>query len=442
MEIKKYLDFEYTVIKDEIKILKYLGEDFTDEVFIPEKIEEKAVTIIGSNCFKENGMMVRKIDLPHTIKHIENDAFSYAISLENLYLKSGLETIGADFLLATALPKIYIPSTVYKIERPELLEKEIVVDLDNKYYYSDGYGLYKKEDENIFLVAVNSSDERTSYTLYEKATHISYDSLRNVPQLKEITIEKNLKDIDEGAITFIGNKSVENNGLKNIVVSKENKHFIYKDTCLYKILEDKSLKLIRAFDTESLVLEENVSVIGSEALKNTRIKSLVVKNENLQIKEEVLFGSTLIDFTLENKYSLFFGGEDDFTHDKLISSFGKNNEIYDFSILDEFLLSEYLMANRVKMIALRLYHNYKLEKETYEKYFSLLSKNLKNIIVMLSKENDVFTIDMLGKIGLYTNDNILDLIDFMNKIGKKELTAWFMTFKNNELKKEEDEFLL
>ena len=55
-------------------------------------------------------------------------------------------------------------------------------------------------------------------------------------------------------------------------------------------------------------------------------------------------------------------------------------------------------------------------------------------VEMLSETKDIQTIEAMGELGFFTDDNIDEIIEMMGKGDKKELTAWFMSYKNRSLK--------
>src|SRR3712207_22211 len=111
-------EFEYEIKdNDEIRVTRYTGKEEAECVIIPSKIDGKTVTAVGSNCFRDNGVLVCEIVVPDSVTTIEEDAFAYAVSMESLRLPDTIEKIGEDFLLATALEEICIPANVKHIER-------------------------------------------------------------------------------------------------------------------------------------------------------------------------------------------------------------------------------------------------------------------------------------------------------------------------------------
>lgn len=71
-------DFDYEIVKSEVVLLKYLGNE--DIVVIPDHIGEFPVTTIGESCF-ENKKVLRYITFGNNITHIKQSAFFGCVNL-------------------------------------------------------------------------------------------------------------------------------------------------------------------------------------------------------------------------------------------------------------------------------------------------------------------------------------------------------------------------
>ena len=109
-----YGDFEYCINDDnEITIIKYLGD--SEEVEIPEKIDDISVTVIGGSAFYNN-MKLENVTIPSSVKKIGGFAFAGCKNLSNVKLPSSLTTIEEyAFYYCEEFTNIEIPSNVKKI---------------------------------------------------------------------------------------------------------------------------------------------------------------------------------------------------------------------------------------------------------------------------------------------------------------------------------------
>ena len=135
-------DFEYKVGEDGgITITRYIGTDTT--VVIPEKIDEKNVTVIGEGAFHRCDT-ITSVSLPDTLTCIGRVAFAYCTSLKHIripahsfdnvpmddalstFVNSGLESVelaeGIKFIpnaafANTKLKEVVLPNSIQKINR-------------------------------------------------------------------------------------------------------------------------------------------------------------------------------------------------------------------------------------------------------------------------------------------------------------------------------------
>lgn len=111
-------DYTYTENEDgTVTITSYTGQ--AEELVIPDKIDGKTVSAIGSGIFSPlNGgnKTIKKITVPGSVKTIGEEAFACADALEEVYIEDGVTEIGnAAFASCINLKKITIPKSVTKI---------------------------------------------------------------------------------------------------------------------------------------------------------------------------------------------------------------------------------------------------------------------------------------------------------------------------------------
>ena len=126
----------------------------------------------------------------------------------------------------------------------------------------------------------------------------------------------------------------------------------------------------------------------------------------------------------------------------LLEGFESTDKTYDFSKMDRFLMNEYLSEGRVRMMVNRMLNPRDLTEETEAVFRSKIESELDYVLEMLAKEKDVDAFEGMGDLGFFTEENIDIIIDKMNTEGHKELTAWFMSFKNSNIQIKGSSFLL
>ena len=86
-----YGDFTYDIYGGDVIITGYTGDD--QYVIIPDQIEDKDVTIIGSRAFSGNSSM-EYVNLPNRLRSIASFAFSNCENLRCIVLPNSVECVG------------------------------------------------------------------------------------------------------------------------------------------------------------------------------------------------------------------------------------------------------------------------------------------------------------------------------------------------------------
>ena len=95
--------------------MKYSGN-----ITIPEKVTDyngNVYTVVGIGEYAFASSSISSIQIPNTIRFIDQFAFSGCYQLKTLQLPNSLERIGGNFIRGSAVTKISIPSSVTKIEK-------------------------------------------------------------------------------------------------------------------------------------------------------------------------------------------------------------------------------------------------------------------------------------------------------------------------------------
>ena len=94
IEMPEIKEYSYTVLDDgSIEITNYAG--IGGDVVIPETINGKKVTRIGSKAFYENSK-IKNVTIPENVTFIDYKAFSNCYSLDSVNLPSTIEYISSD----------------------------------------------------------------------------------------------------------------------------------------------------------------------------------------------------------------------------------------------------------------------------------------------------------------------------------------------------------
>lgn len=108
-------NFEYDILPgDTVAITKYLGEEVL--VFVPERLDGKAVSVIGESAFQGNAS-VEQIVLPQGIEIIESQAFRDCPNLQYVVMGTELKSIGQDaFSYCLSLKELRLPEGMSGID--------------------------------------------------------------------------------------------------------------------------------------------------------------------------------------------------------------------------------------------------------------------------------------------------------------------------------------
>lgn len=118
-------DFRYEIEDGHIVITEYIGTD--REIVIPSEIENRPVTIIGEDAFREYDLV--SIVMPDSIVRIREQAFQECECLETVVFSESLETIERyAFLSCSSLTEANFSDSLKSIgasafSRCESLEK-------------------------------------------------------------------------------------------------------------------------------------------------------------------------------------------------------------------------------------------------------------------------------------------------------------------------------
>ncbi len=106
-------DFGFFILnQSEVMITAYYGS--SKDVVIPDSFENYQVTVIGHSVF--NSKDIKTVEMPDTIKEIQDYAFSSNYELTSVKLSKNLKVLGTNvFFNCRKLASIEFPATIEKI---------------------------------------------------------------------------------------------------------------------------------------------------------------------------------------------------------------------------------------------------------------------------------------------------------------------------------------
>lgn len=144
------------------------------------------------------GAVAETLKLPEDLKDIEEETFGYTLSLDEVDVAFGTETIGSKAFVNSGLSKIYIPSTVSSIALDAFEGTNVsIVTPDGTYAkefadehgfaWEDGSDHYKKDTLEAAKDLLESEEEVGSIVMEDTAvTLLSTDGITDETQLAEI----------------------------------------------------------------------------------------------------------------------------------------------------------------------------------------------------------------------------------------------------------------
>lgn len=284
----KYKDFEYEIIDQEVRIIKYLGTN--TKVFVPVSIDGYDVTVIGEQAFYGK-YSLDFLFLPHTLKRIERLAFSHTgISL--LYIPESGTTIEAEaFSYNQLLKKVFMAENVKSIDPTAFIAcpqlDGYYIDENNPYYTSIDGILFSKDLTSLIKYPDGKQD--STYIVPDTITKIENNAFAFCSYLKNIELPQHLEHI--GSWAFV--KCY----MEEIVIPDSVKYMgegvFYNCKQLKKVTLSKNLSHIQPNTFAMCIKLKNITIPKSVAILdclafiycNSDLTIKVYKNCQLENKE-------------------------------------------------------------------------------------------------------------------------------------------------------------
>ena len=280
----------------------------------------------------------------------------------------------------------------------------------------DGYGIYKEISGEIYLEKVNLEDARESYAIPEGCAGICENAFAGQSCLRVLKIPASLKHISEGSLSNSGSWAEIEKGFEEIEVDPRNEIYYSDGHGVYE----------RNKDGEKLILYLAGGRSGDcKAVIPARIT---------QIGKAAFYGKHIENVFFEKNGAAYSFPKHAFFNEELLKSFGKNGRLYDFEDYDVFLLRNHFNADRIRMICERLIQDWEITEQTRKRLFSHVEDNIEEAVKALAEENAVKELKMMAGAGFFTQDNISEIIDILNRTDRRELLTYLMDYKHENFK--------
>ncbi|MCC8141289.1 MAG: leucine-rich repeat domain-containing protein [Lachnospiraceae bacterium] len=492
----RWKDYVCERIEDGIRILRYAPETEEDAVSIPSHIEGDPVVEIGEDAFSEEGVFLSCVEIPSTVKRIGGGAFRMCMNLTELILHDGLERIGEEALALTPLTEITLPATVSMIETPwTMADIRFTVSEFNPYYFSDGFGLYRRENGEQELLVAFQQDERTSYEVPEGTTAIGEDvfstnnnlqrvtlpatvhtigeaAFEGCQNLSEIALPEGLREIGDNAfghcirlksihlpstVEKIGVCALSDTfgwgedflGLERITVEEGNAHFMADADSLFEIGEQNDRFLVKYFgEGGEYRIPEDVSRILAGAFRRAKFYRCEVPQSVKTVGRDAFRECRNLReiFLAESGTELYIPAQPVYRKDEVTGLFfDREHEagyIYDYRGYDALFPTYLNLPDRCGMACCRLKYPVLLDDETAREYCEFMWENLTDILQNIAEKQDMELLVALSELGFFTEDNIEESLDVFAKSGQTKLTGFLLNYKRENLKEDTFDFSL
>ncbi|WP_294786235.1 leucine-rich repeat domain-containing protein [uncultured Eubacterium sp.] len=485
-------NYKYRKEVDRIIIEEYEGEE--RHVVIPSEIDGLPVKKIEPEAFSSHGALIETIEVPGTVTEIGDGAFKMCMNLEKLILQDGVQRIGENVLLVTAVTEMYLPASVSELVRPwEWGKIALEVAPDNPNYFSDGYGLYEKHPEGYALVAVWAEDGRECYevvpgtvcvkqhafegqmyiqqvvlpegvqqieeeafescqalqriSLPEGLTQLGADAFRCCIKLEGIELPASLKSLGEHALTDTYGWSPSMNGIQYITVQPENPYF-YNDAYAFYRRGEHGDTLIKYFGkNETWKIPKEVTEVGSMALRRANLREVTIPETVKKLPKDAFQECGRLEcMEIEADQVKLYVPENPVYRKVEISGLfyqdADGNLQYDYAAYDALLQEWSQILIRCRMAAFRLEYPMQLKPVQKAAYQALISEHLKELVYDICKRESLKDLEALGRAGIITEANIEDMIAWTTECHRGKLTGYLMEYQSEHLGADEFDFSL
>ena len=399
--------------------------------------DPNAFNIKPSFSWEPKGLRkLAEISIPEGVVEIPNELFFRLPALETIRLPASVVSIGSD-----AFPPLEHPGrTVFHF-------KAVETNPRNEVFTSIEGILYSKDLTR--LIKVPCKYPLSTLTLPDNLETIDPYAFRFNNTIKNVVLPKTCTTISANAFVDC---SVENINLENITRIGESafSRCKLKRACLEKS-EVIEAMAFWGCDITSIELPDTLRIIGQSAFSNCPLEQATIP-KNVQSVGERAFDSTkhlIIYDSLQadipritsartisvlsattglRKFSVSLPQTDTFESAEILRAGWKPDCVFNYKAIDYCFPKLYSFHSKLQTCIIRLKEPIGLSDEAEEQYQTYLKKNSRKALTDLIDRNDMDGFIACSEIGMIKKTNLNDLIEYANKKNALSFSAFLLAY--------------
>ena len=276
----------------------------------------------------------------------------------------------------------------------------------------------------------------------EGLERLGADAFSHCVNLKKIHLPSTLCVMEENALTNTFGWSDAVNGIASVTVASDNPYFSADCSALYERKEDGSLWLLKYFGTERrFVIPDTVSVVGTSAFRRALVREIKIPASVQMIGHDAFRECKQMETVeLPDAVKLYVPRTPVYRKDEIMELLEGGE--FDFDGYDN-LFETYLdLYEQCGMACSRLRYPVSLSREREACYREFLKEHLDEIVEVICQREDLERLSVLAELGCFSETNMDDCMDIVNRSGKTKLLSFLMNYKQENIQGETFDFSL
>lgn len=261
------------------------------DIVIPSEFKGKPVTKIAENAF-EASYIIKTIEIPNTIKIIENFAFSNCVNLTTINLPDEIEEIGTDIFSGCEKLNYQTDRGLRYIDN--WLVNGTYVEVKDLVVSDNTIGIFPgafKNNKNINSIVISNKVKKIYEDTFAEST------------LTSVTIGESVNYIDKTAFSFM-------KALCEINVNENNQYFKSISNVLFNKDVTELILYPSAKDTKEYTMPNTVRIVKDNAcMYNEFIQELKLSSDLVELGKQAFFSCSSLKSIIFNNCLEKIGNE-------------------------------------------------------------------------------------------------------------------------------------